>query len=58
MPHYHFDIQDGVGEIEDLGGMVLTDDAEAVAFCESVIRDLLRDNRRRDSQMVGCSTLF
>ena len=46
MPYYHFDIQDSVGEVEDLGGMFLTDDAEAVAFGETVIRDLLRDNPR------------
>lgn len=39
MRYYHFALDDGTGP-EDLGGMALVDDNEAIAFGKQVIQDL------------------
>jgi uncharacterized protein DUF6894 len=39
MPYYQFALDDGSGR-EDLGGMALADDDEAIAFGNQVIQDL------------------
>jgi hypothetical protein len=44
MPRYHFDLQNNARQIEDLGGVVLADDGEALAFAKRVIRELLDKN--------------
>jgi hypothetical protein len=40
MAGYHFEIR-STKDTEDLGGMDLADDAEAVAFGKRIIRDLM-----------------
>jgi hypothetical protein len=45
VPYYQFALDDGSGR-EDLGGMALTDDAEAIAFANQVINDLTRQADR------------
>jgi hypothetical protein len=44
VPHYRFSLQNSDERIEELGGVVLTDDAEALAFGKRVIRELLDKN--------------
>jgi hypothetical protein len=44
MPRYRFDLQNNARQIEDLGGVVLADDGEALAFAKRVIRELLDKN--------------
>jgi hypothetical protein len=44
MHHYHFTLQNNGSQIDDLGGVVLTDDAEALDFGKRVIRELLHEN--------------
>jgi hypothetical protein len=43
MPHYLFSERKGV-QVVDLGGMVLVDDAAALAFARNVVDDLIRQN--------------
>ena len=47
MSHYYFVIRGRASESEDLGGMSLSDDGEALAFGERVIRDLMREDARQ-----------
>lgn len=44
MPHYHFCLQNEGDRIDDLGGLVLANDAAALAFGRRVIRELLHNN--------------
>lgn len=44
MPHYHFSLHNNGTRIEDLGGVVLADADEALAFGKRVIRELLHKN--------------
>jgi hypothetical protein len=44
MPHYCFSLQNNGARIDDLGGVVLADDVEALAFGRRVIRELLDKN--------------
>lgn len=44
MAHYHFSLQNEGARIDDLGGLVLANDAEALAFGRRVIRELLHNN--------------
>jgi hypothetical protein len=42
--HYHFTLQKCGSQIDNLGGGVLTDDAEAFDVGKRVIRELLHEN--------------
>jgi hypothetical protein len=44
MPNYHFDLQNNGARIEDIAGVTLANDGEAIAFGKRVIRELLDKN--------------
>jgi hypothetical protein len=44
MGQYHFSLRNRVEQIDDLGGVELDGDIEAVAFGRRVIRELLHNN--------------
>jgi hypothetical protein len=44
MLNYRFAVHDSNGGSEDLGGMTLVDDGEAIAFGKGMIRDLTRED--------------
>jgi hypothetical protein len=43
---YHFELRIGGAPDEDLGGITLNDDADAMAFGKGLVRDLMRDPAR------------
>lgn len=50
MHRYHFTLQNNGSQIDDLGAVVLTDDAEALDFGQRVIRELLHENPQQHAR--------
>src|ERR1700689_4375206 len=53
MPNYRFRAHDNVTSAEKLGAAILTDDDEALAFAERVIRELMQ----RDAKLYATWTM-
>ena len=53
MPNYRFRAHDSVTSAEKLGASILTDDDEALAFAERVIRELMQ----RDAKLYATWTM-